>query len=449
MNAAAMVLERRRVPSRSRPGAFYEMQRTPAGWEHADEGCPWWLNRNGSNQFKPCAHVIDLEQETNMTSKAIEGAPETAVATYGAAEVVKAGESFPVLHEMIDEFDAQLIVQGVDEAIVENWCYGFKQGGEVVMGLSIVGVSAAAREMAKHGEVIRADPPVIVFESDDEIRLVCTAHRFFVREGVEVEVDSATRSLRQLKYQMVNEWLDGERTGRKLRTDDPKWFEKAYSKAVRNASLPLIRDDCRSAILEAWKQTPKAEDVAAATSRREPSRGTQRQARGRPMREQTGGRPAAAPKREPIVEPSMEQLARIEEWRGVVREKHGPKAETAVNTWAARQWPDAVQDRKLRYPRLSPAAADALITRLRQALASPDGDAEKHEHDPAFPPEGADWPVCKACGVELRDDDGSQGQVESPAVPGDASEGGNPAVPAPGLTSEGQAPLLDGAGTSG
>ena len=362
---SSTILERRTVPSESRPGVEYPMMRTPGGWQHEGEGCPWWIRRTGGDQLKPCKHVIDLEREKRMSE--VEGAPGTAVVTYG-------GVGVPQLYEMIDEFDAQLIVQGVDEAIVENWCYGFPQDGKPVTGLSIIGVAAAAREMAKHGEVIRADPPVVTFESDEEIRLVCTAKRFFVREGAEVEVDSATRALRQSKLQAVNLWeKQGDRNvkvGVEYRPD-PKWFEKAYSKAVRNASLPLIRDDCRSAILEAWKATPKAQEVLAGRAPQPSRQAAQRQP----------SRAAAPPTPEPATPPVRDQaaadygattraiLAIVKD----IKESQGKERAAQLEEAILAEYPETKDVRTGRcYPqRVSPEHAGDLLAALRRAQGGP------------------------------------------------------------------------------
>lgn len=359
---AASILERRVVQSEGRPEVSYPMIRTPGGWQHDGEGCPWWIRRVGADQLKPCKHVIDLERETQLEQT--EEGSGTAVVTYG-------GVGVPQLYEMIDEFDAQLIVKGVDTAIVENWCYGFPQDGKPVMGLSIVGVAAAAREMAKHGEVIRADAPVVSFEDDEEIRLVCTAHRFFVREGSEVEVDSATRALRQSKLQAVNRWENQNGRNVKVGVDyrpDPKWFEKAYSKAVRNAMLPLIRDDCRSAILEAWKATPKASEVLAG---RAPATTGRQATRPAPM-------PEPPAKTEPVTGPAAaDYTATTRQIVAVVRdmdESQGKDRAAQLEAVIMEMYPETkdLRSGKCHPQRVKPENAVALLTALRKARGDPE-----------------------------------------------------------------------------
>jgi hypothetical protein len=344
-----------------------------------------------------------------MTTETMDGDPGTSVTTYGAAEVdvIKAGE--PGLVALVDEFDAELIVRGVDEGRIEAWCYGFKQAGDLITGLSIVGVAAAAREMAKHGEVLRADTPTVTFENDDEVRLVCTAHRFFVApDGREVEVDSATRALRQLKYQMVWEYVDRQRTGRKIRADDPKWYEKAFSKAVRNATVPLIRDDCRSTILDAWRQTPKAQEVMEGETR------------GRPQRAPAGGqrprnqRQRQTPKaqEEPAIGVPLTRETRlgfIQLYNDTLQTWDKPSF-GALRRELAERWPAVFKATVNDLKALSDDQGQAVIAFLRERRGE-GGPAEETPascaHDFAFPPEGADVATCKKCGDEMPADVGA------------------------------------------
>lgn len=264
----------------------YAMYKTPSGWQHADEGCKWWQRREGSEQEHDCKHVAEAakKEKAALSNESITeiGGTTTALAIHEG--IVIDGEVMPPgqLYRLIDEFDADLVVQGVESEVVESWGYTFGTGKNRVTGISIRGVEAAVREMVKHGEIIRCEDPRIIAEDDAEIRLVCTAIRYLVNpnSGEQIETDRATRALRQSKLQKINDY-EGEypnrvKVGEHWEEDD-KWFEKAYSKAARNAMLPLLRQDVKSQILGAFKETPKFVATLSQYERRELGQGQQQQ----------------------------------------------------------------------------------------------------------------------------------------------------------------------------
>lgn len=258
----------------------YAMYKTPSGWQHADEGCQWWQRREGSEQEHDCKHVAEAakKEKAALSNESITevGGTTTALAVHEG--IVIDGEVMPPgqLYRLIDEFDAELVVLGVESEVVESWGYTFGTGKSRVTGMSIRGVEAAAREMVKHGEIIRCEDPRIIAEDDSEIRLVCTAIRFLVNPntGEQIETDRATRALRQSKLQKINVWEYDEQLQKNVVVgerweEDPKWFEKAYSKAARNAMLPLLRQDVKAQVIAAFKDTPKYHQSLSPQERRE------------------------------------------------------------------------------------------------------------------------------------------------------------------------------------
>lgn len=209
-----------------------------------------------------------------------------------------------------DRFDVATLTADTNPEIVETWCYAFRQAGAIVLGVSVKGVQAAVREMAKHGEVARLEELRETFEDEREVRLVGTAVRYLVNsDGVQIAVDRSIRALRQSKVQVVGVW---EGTGESRRRvgereePDPKWYEKAYSKAVRNVLLPLVRQDAVSVIINAFKETPKYQDVLNnRTPQRETGRSSTRQQQTARAASQPAGRAAAASTPQPQAAPNV------------------------------------------------------------------------------------------------------------------------------------------------
>lgn len=159
----------------------------------------------------------------------------------------------PVEHErlpaLIDAYDTELIVKGIDPDVVEKWAYSFpvKGSNKPAQGLSVLGVQAAVRQAATRGEVIRCLSVDMTFEDKDEARFVATGARFIVdRDGELVELDRTIRAKRQPKW------------GVRAETGEPyfieNWYEIGYSKAARNVENALLHDMTKSVIKEAARQ---------------------------------------------------------------------------------------------------------------------------------------------------------------------------------------------------
>ena len=229
----AVIREERAVPSRSRSGEEYRMMRTRSGWQHTDTRCTGWAVRN------TCIHVEELNMET-----------ETAVV-----------QATPDPLALIEELEDKAIIAAITGQVTATWVYSFSQGGAQVVGLSVDGVEAAAREMAKRGEAIREMDVHIEFEDEGEARFLARAGRYAVNaDGREVLLDVAIRAKRQPKVMHLKS--GGIRT-------DEHWYEKGVAKAARNAKEALIGEEVKAYIIaEAGKgrRTRKVEPKAEAAA---------------------------------------------------------------------------------------------------------------------------------------------------------------------------------------
>ncbi len=101
---------------------------------------------------------------------------------------------------LIEALEDTAIIAAITGQVTATWVYSFSQGGAQVVGLSVDGVEAAAREMAKRGEAIRELEVHLEFEDEGEARFLAKAGRYAVNaDGREVLLDVAIRAKRQPK----------------------------------------------------------------------------------------------------------------------------------------------------------------------------------------------------------------------------------------------------------
>jgi hypothetical protein len=141
----------------------------------------------------------------------------------------------------LDRLDDDLIIQELQGRAVSTWVYKFKQDGQEITGLSISGVEQACRDSGRKGEAIR----VLRHEwreTEDAFYGTVEAGRYYVGgEGHEVLVDTAIGAKREQK-------LKWSKKRRGWYTDSFA-FEKAISKAARNAKAKLLDDRLKSEIV--------------------------------------------------------------------------------------------------------------------------------------------------------------------------------------------------------
>lgn len=153
-------------------------------------------------------------------------------------------------HEMFEQFDLadeQQIIAEMSGRVTDKFVYTFKQNGQNVDGLSYSGTNWACREYAKQGEVIRiVDKAFTVDETNPEYVIVTViAQRYAVNRetGKEVALDNTIGVKRQWRMMKKKKYDEGGREAGYEIVEDPFFWEKATSKAIRNAKQGLIPVD--------------------------------------------------------------------------------------------------------------------------------------------------------------------------------------------------------------
>jgi len=140
-----------------------------------------------------------------------------------------------------DSLDDEIVVAELQGRAVSTWAYSFSQDGQQVTGLSIAGVEQACRESGRHGEAIRITRHDWR-ETDDAYYGTVEAGRYLVADdGREVLIDTALGSKREGKLKWSknkNRWYT-----------DQFAFEKALSKAARNAKGKLLDDKLKARVI--------------------------------------------------------------------------------------------------------------------------------------------------------------------------------------------------------
>ncbi|HXG36549.1 MAG TPA: hypothetical protein VNL15_06245 [Dehalococcoidia bacterium] len=156
----------------------------------------------------------------------------------------------------IEAVDDDLIVQELRGRAVEQWAYQLpttNERGEKISGLTIAGVSESCRESARHGEAIRILDKEWR-ETEDAFYAIITAGRFAVAEdGREALLDTAVGTKRQAKR-----FWSKQKNGY---MDDPFAFDKAISKAERNAKSKLLSMQVKQQVLALALQAGKVREV--------------------------------------------------------------------------------------------------------------------------------------------------------------------------------------------
>lgn len=155
------------------------------------------------------------------------------------------------VYAMFDELDADIIVQelqGIVPAAARPLAYEFRgSDGNMVRGLSSVGIQEAVRQMARQREYLRPISsniePMEMPHYGACVLATVTVQRFVVdpSTGTEHPADSATGTKLQPLRPFKKDGI--------ARYDDPFAIEKAMTKAERNGKAKLIRTDVASKVL--------------------------------------------------------------------------------------------------------------------------------------------------------------------------------------------------------
>jgi len=154
----------------------------------------------------------------------------------------------PVDFMAIEWADENQVIEDLRGRVLETYVYEVKRWNhktkrnEIDHELSLAGINAACRALAKKGEVIRILD--IQFDSDNQnpeyILVRAQAKRFkILGDGTEVGLDSEWGVKWQWRNMKKKIWENGRIVGEEV-VSDPFFFEKATSKASRNAKKKLI-----------------------------------------------------------------------------------------------------------------------------------------------------------------------------------------------------------------
>lgn len=151
--------------------------------------------------------------------------------------------------KVMDKADDDIILAEMSGKIIDKFVYEFKDGGGTVVGLTVAGVNNTVRMFATQGEVIRVEDNPSIIQDDEFYHVVVKASRYRIErnnegEPREILLDTAFGSKRQ---------------GKKFRTrhgkilNDTFAFEKAVSKAQRNAKRMLLPEDFIVSMIELYR----------------------------------------------------------------------------------------------------------------------------------------------------------------------------------------------------
>jgi len=182
-----------------------------------------------------------------------------AIESASSTDIVKAsgGDATPFL--VFDTEDDHQIALSMAGQLADKYVYHFTTKGKELFGLSKVGVEMACQHLlTKYDIAYRVLMAPTIIEDADYIRAVVQVGRFDLRGcrngngGREVMLDSAIGSKRQWKKQSI---FSGKgANAKRIIVDDPFAFEKAVSKAQRNARLSLIPYPLQLEIIEMFKR---------------------------------------------------------------------------------------------------------------------------------------------------------------------------------------------------
>ena len=155
--------------------------------------------------------------------------------------------------QVIERLDDKALIAEIRGKALQAYVYQFFKDGKPIRGLSVKGVEAACREMAvKHGMALRILNHHVE-RTDTAYIAVVTAGRYMVSsDGREVLLDTALGSKEE-------PFLETRRGGSTYPNTDA--YDKALSKAARNAKLKLMPEDLKQAIIAEFIKLGKVQNV--------------------------------------------------------------------------------------------------------------------------------------------------------------------------------------------
>jgi hypothetical protein len=167
--------------------------------------------------------------------------------------------------EILDLADEEQIIAEISGRVTDKYVYSFKQAGQDVTGLSYAGTNWACREFAKQGEVIRVIHKDSIVDpiNPEYIVITITAQRFAVNleTNRETPLDSTFGIKRQWTKMKKRRYdAQGNVVGEEI-VEDPHFWEKGTSKAIRNAKQALIPTDMVKKLIQEALKTKNSSSV--------------------------------------------------------------------------------------------------------------------------------------------------------------------------------------------
>jgi hypothetical protein len=141
----------------------------------------------------------------------------------------------------MDALDDEAILAEMEGRVVKALVYEYSQNGQMVRGLSKVGVDQVVREMSQQGEVLREDSLEVV-EYDTYALFRAKASRY------RIQISPTSSEVREVLLDTVFGMKRQEKSFPNGKPN-PFWYETGASKALRNARARLIREDLKQTII--------------------------------------------------------------------------------------------------------------------------------------------------------------------------------------------------------
>ena len=158
--------------------------------------------------------------------------------------------------QRFDELDDKVIIAELQNRVVEDWVYHFKQDGKDVWGIGKAGIDGCVSELGKQGIALREEDVSVMPDPTNPQYMLFTAKvskHFIAKDGAEAMVETAIGTKRQ--------WTKIMARGSDKPVDNKFWFEQGSIKALRNAKSRLIPEDIKAKIIAFAKANKKVQEV--------------------------------------------------------------------------------------------------------------------------------------------------------------------------------------------
>jgi len=163
------------------------------------------------------------------------------------------------VYSLLDQEDEKQILREISGEIINEFVYSIDTPGREVVHLTKVGVDNLCRMATSQGEIFRIVGEPLVYDEGDYIRVIIKVGRFTFKDGKEVALDTTLGAKRQ--------WKKMKLSNGKI-VDDPFYFEKALSKAERNAKVKLLPETLIAKMIKKWKEEKRVKKLTVKEEKR-------------------------------------------------------------------------------------------------------------------------------------------------------------------------------------